>query len=54
MVKDHTVWKESIVCLIRPAFLHFPMLRNWHPRIPCGAMVEYLDLGNPGYYCCKV
>lgn len=29
------------------------LLRRLAPEIPCGALVEYDDLGNPGYYCEK-
>lgn len=41
--------------VIFSSFLHssITLLRRLAPEIPCGALVEYDDLGNPGYYCDK-
>ena len=39
--------------IVFSSFLHssITLLRKLAPEIPCGALVEYDDLGNPGYYC---
>ena len=41
--------------IVFSSFLHssITLLRKLAPEIPCGALVEYDDLGNPGYYCEK-
>ena len=41
--------------IIFSSFLHssITLLRKLAPEIPCGALVEYENLGNPGYYCEK-
>ena len=41
--------------IIFSSFLHssITLLRKLAPEIPCGALVEYENLGNHGYYCEK-
>lgn len=51
IVKKHGIEKK----ILFSSFNHssITLLRRLAPDIPCGALVENLDLGNPGYYCEK-
>ena len=51
LVKKYSLEKR----IVFSSFLHssITLLRKLAPEIPCGALVEYDDLGNPGYYCEK-
>ena len=47
LVKKYSLEKR----IVFSSFLHssITLLRKLAPEIPCGALVEYDDLGNPGY-----